>query len=73
MHYLAQEKFGGEGNVMKTFLCEYIHPVARKALEEFSEITSIVSSSFNPLVIGSRKYKCWVNTRITFSEVINII
>jgi len=24
--------------LMKTFLCEYIHPAARKALEEFSEI-----------------------------------
>lgn len=25
---------------MKTFLCEYIHPAARKALEEYSEIVS---------------------------------
>ena len=25
---------------MKTFLCEYIHPAARRALEEFSEIVS---------------------------------
>ena len=25
---------------MKTFLCEYIHPAARQALESFSEIVS---------------------------------